>query len=79
MANVTGLFSDSQLRRSIVLNAGNAKTVLAVVLKESFMKRQNRSCSGEDAKIGHEMEDPIIQNLCELSRQNPQQFKGYQI
>ena len=79
MANVTCLLLDSQLRRSIVLNAGNAKTVMAVVLKQSFMKRQNRSSSGEDAKIGHDMEDPIIQNLCELSRQNPHQFKGYQI
>ena len=79
MSNVICFLTDSQLRRSIVANAGNAKTVLAVVLTQSFMKRLGRISSGEDVRIGHEMEDPIIQNLYDLSRHVPQHFKGFQM
>jgi hypothetical protein len=43
------------------------------------MKRLGRNSSGKDVRIGHEMEDPIIQNLCDLSRHVPQHFKGFQM
>ena len=60
MSNVIFIFIDPQLRRSIVPNAGNAKTALAVVLAQCFMKWIGRNSSREDARIGHEMENLII-------------------